>query len=114
LEVARGSNVSLRLDWSAVPMLPQARQLAEAGLVTGASERNWLACADAVSLPNGLPLAERALFCDPQTSGGLLVSCAPRCVSDVVHILQRFGCKQAAEIGEVQSRDSEALLVVEA
>lgn len=114
LEVARGSNVSLRLDWSAVPMLPQARQLAEAGLVTGASERNWSACADAVSLPNGLPLAERALFSDPQTSGGLLVSCDPSCVSDVIHILQRFGSKQAAEIGEVQSRDSEALLVVEA
>ena len=55
----------------------------------------------AADLPPDVAAADRALLSDPQTSGGLLVSCAPECADDVVALFRRQGFAQAAVIGEV-------------
>jgi len=103
LEVARGSRCRLRLRWSQVPLLPGVRELAAQGLVTGASARNWAACATEVALPPGFDDSERALLTDPQTSGGLLVSCTPQAVEAVLAVFARHGFAQAAVVGEVEA-----------
>src|SRR5437763_3483884 len=76
LELARGSKLSVVLQADQVPLLTDAAVLAEKGFVTGASHRNWASYAHDVVLPAGLPEWKRHLLTDPQTSGGLLVSCA--------------------------------------
>jgi selenide, water dikinase len=43
----------------------------------------------------------RSLLTDPQTSGGLLVSCAPEAVDEVLAIFRADGFDQAAVIGEM-------------
>jgi len=101
LEVARGSRCRLRLRWSQVPLLPGVRELAAQGLVTGASARNWAACATEITLPPGFDDTERALLTDPQTSGGLLVSCAPQALDEVLAVFARHGFARAAVVGEV-------------
>jgi selenide,water dikinase len=45
--------------------------------------------------------ADRALLTDPQTSGGLLIACAPDAVESVLAIFRREGFGQAAVIGEI-------------
>ena len=112
LEVARASGVSLEIDWPAVPLLPGARHLAEAGVVTGASGRNWQACAAEVQLSPDLSEADRALLCDPQTSGGLLVSCDPASVPAVLALFERHGFHQARPIGHVRPAGAAPPLVV--
>ena len=112
LEVARASGVSLAIDWPAVPLLPGARHLAEAGVVTGASGRNWQACAAEVQLSPDLSEADRALLCDPQTSGGLLVSCDPASVPAVLALFERHGFHQARPIGHVRPAGAAPPLVV--
>ncbi|MFN7901011.1 MAG: selenide, water dikinase SelD [Synechococcaceae cyanobacterium] len=101
LEVARGSEVALEIDWGAVPLLPGIQALAEAGHVTGASGRNWQACAPEVALPESFSASDRALLCDPQTSGGLLVSCTPDSVAAVLALFERHGFSEARTIGAV-------------
>ena len=101
LELARGARAGVVLDWSRVPLLPGVRQLAEQGMVTGASGRNWEAYGAEVGLPAGFADADHALLTDPQTSGGLLVSCAPDAVDEVIALFQRHGFAAAADIGEV-------------
>jgi selenide,water dikinase len=103
LEVARGARCRLRLRWAQVPLLPGVRELAAQGLVTGASARNWAACAAEVALPPGFDEADRALLTDPQTSGGLLVSCTPQALPAVLAVFARHGFGQAAVIGEVEA-----------
>lgn len=100
LEMARGSNCELRLDWKAVPLLPGARALASDGFVTGASGRNWASYGDDVSLPGDFADVDRALLSDPQTSGGLLVSCAAQSVDEVLAIFRDHGFADAAVIAE--------------
>jgi selenide, water dikinase len=103
LELARGAKCSVRIDWAQVPLLPGVRELAAQGIVTGASARNWASFGDDVTLPAGFAEADRALLTDPQTSGGLLVSCAPGQVDQVLAIFRRGGFEHAAVIGQITS-----------
>src|SRR3546814_12571798 len=45
--------------------------------LTGASARNWASYGNEVTLEEGLPGSACTLLTDPQTSGGLLISCKP-------------------------------------
>jgi selenide,water dikinase len=101
LELARGAALGVRIDWSKVPLLPGVRALAERGMVTGASGRNWAGYGKDVSLPEGFSAIDRALLTDPQTSGGLLVSCDRAAADAVLALFARQGFAHAAVIGEV-------------
>jgi selenide,water dikinase len=92
----------VQIDWNRVPLIEGVQALAEAGMVTGASARNWAAYGNEITLPEGFTHVQQALLSDPQTSGGLLVSCAPEAVNDVLAIFERHGFAYAAEIGAVQ------------
>ncbi len=67
------------------------------GIYTGASGRNWTAYGKHITL-NVAGDEARALLTDPQTSGGLLVSCAPDSVDDVFSIFRADGFTDAAVI----------------
>jgi selenide,water dikinase len=85
-----------------VPLLDGVRALAEAGHITGASARNWSGYSADVQLPvAGFDAIDQALLSDPQTSGGLLVSCAPGAVQAVMDVFAKHGFAQAAVVGEV-------------
>lgn len=101
LELARGAGVAIEIDWPKVPLLPGAAQLAADGFVTGASGRNWAGYGAEVALAGGLPATARDLLTDPQTSGGLLASCDPGAVDDVLRTFREGGFEHAAVIGRV-------------
>ena len=102
IELARGSGMDVHIDWTKVPLLDGVRALAEAGHITGASARNWSGYGADVQLPaSGFDVIDQALLSDPQTSGGLLVSCAPESLDAVMAVFERHGFAQAEEVGKV-------------
>ncbi|KAB2711296.1 selenide, water dikinase SelD [Brucella intermedia] len=101
LEMARGSNAGIALDYSALPFLNQAEHLAQAGFVTGASTRNWASYGHGVQLPDDYPLWKQQLLTDPQTSGGLLVSCAPQEAERLLNGIRAAGYPSARIVGKV-------------
>ena len=101
LELARGAGCQARIDWASVPLLGGVRGLAGQGFVTGASGRNWAGYGADVALPAGFAAEDQALLTDPQTSGGLLVSCEPAALDAVLAIFRRHGFEAAAVIGDV-------------
>ncbi len=103
LELARGAGCELHIDWSAVPLLSGVRALAGQGFVTGASARNWAGYGHDITLPSGFAAEDQALLTDPQTSGGLLVSCEPAAVDAVMAIFRRHGFDAAAPVGRIGS-----------
>ncbi len=111
LELARGAKCTVQIDWARVPLLGGVREFAAAGMVTGASGRNWVGYGASVTLPAGFSSVDQALLCDPQTSGGLLVSCAPAAVPAVLEIFRRHGFAAAAEIGEISAGGAGRLVV---
>lgn len=96
-EMCRGARLSARIDAAAVPVFPRARALAEEGVRTGASARNWAAVEGMVEMNDAAAL--RDLFTDPQTSGGLLVACAPDAVAAALGVFDAHGHRGAAVIG---------------
>ncbi|HEY9278711.1 MAG TPA: selenide, water dikinase SelD [Eoetvoesiella sp.] len=103
LEVARGSGLTAKLRLADLPWLEGVRDLAEQGVITGASARNWASYGASVRVAQDLDAASRALLSDPQTSGGLLVACAPEMASQVLDIFQSEGFGQAAVIGKMMA-----------
>lgn len=103
LEMARNSKLTLVLRAGDLPLLSEAATLAQQGLVTGASLRNWASYGKDVNLPPHLPDWQRHLLTDPQTSGGLLISCAPERADAIVRSIQAAGCANARVIGHAKS-----------
>src|SRR5512132_487861 len=103
LEMCRGGNVSASIAFDRLPLLPQVRALAASGFVTGASKRNWDGYGNDVRASGSIGDVERAIATDPQTSGGLLVACAPRAVDAVLEVFRRGGFGDAAPIGKFEA-----------
>jgi selenide,water dikinase len=103
LEMARNSKVTLAIRAGDLPLLSQAATLAQQGLVTGASLRNWASYSKDISLPPLMPDWRRHLLTDPQTSGGLLISCAPERADEVVRHIVAAGYAHACVIGRAKS-----------
>jgi selenide,water dikinase len=101
LELARGAKLSAQLAMNKIPLLPGVEQLATDGYFTGASGRNWAAYGSEVSLSASVTPAQQALLTDPQTSGGLLVSCDAGSVDAVLDLFRREGFGDAAVIGQM-------------
>jgi selenide,water dikinase len=103
LELARGAKLRVVLDWPALPLLPGVAAMAADGFVTGASGRNWAGYGADVTLSAALPAVAQDLLSDPQTSGGLLVSCDAASVDAVLRLFRDGGFGAAAVIGRVEA-----------
>ncbi|RZJ00468.1 MAG: selenide, water dikinase SelD, partial [Haliea sp.] len=101
LELARGSKLQMQIALDRIPLLPGVLELAAAGMVTGASGRNWASYGAEVSLPAGITPEMQAVLCDPQTSGGLLVACSPDTEAEVLASFARHGFSSACTIGRL-------------
>ena len=73
-EMCEGSGVSATLDSARVPRLENIDRYIDEGCTSGGTDRNF----DSYGSKIGpLTRPQKALLCDPQTSGGLLVAVAP-------------------------------------
>jgi selenide,water dikinase len=103
LEMARGAGLQAVIDWPQVPLLPRVAEMAVEGFVTGASGRNWAGYGAEVRLDAALPAVAQDLLSDPQTSGGLLVSCAADSVPQVLAMFHEQGFEAACVIGRMEA-----------
>jgi selenide,water dikinase len=106
LEILRGSKLSAEVRFDAVPVIAEALDWAKQGVATGASERNWKGYGAEVSLPADFAEWQRKLLSDPQTSGGLLVSCAADAADSVLAEFRSRGFAEAAVIGKTAAGPS--------
>ena len=103
LEISRASNLAARVEMGRLPLLPGVSELAQAGHITGASQRNWASYGTEVNLADGIMAWQQAVLSDPQTSGGLMVSCAAESREAVLEIFRQHGFEGAAEIGALHA-----------
>ena len=99
-EMAAGSKVSFVVDSTQIELLPQARELAQKGFLPGGLKRNVEFIGECVEFAPGIPEELRNLLFDPQTSGGLLFSVAPKDATQLVESLRADGVSGKL-VGEV-------------
>ena len=102
-EIMTASALDAEISWSQIPKLPNLEHYVEEGCVPGGTERNF------VSIERHLPplsQTQRAILCDPQTSGGLLVTVQPEAVDNIVSVLEDAGLP-FSPIGRLSSQVNE-------
>ena len=98
-EMARASDVTFKIDTTALPLLPDVLELIEQGMLTRGDKNNRVYVGDTVGFATSVsPLMQSALF-DPQTAGGLLVSLDESRVDEYINAVP-----EAAVIGTVQAK----------
>jgi selenide,water dikinase len=107
VEMADGSGLTAWLDYASVPLLPQVTHYVEAGCVPGGTQRNFDSYGHRIA---PLDAARRAVLCDPQTSGGLLVAVAPEGEADFHAACAELGLA-LTPIGTLGPREAHAVEV---
>ena len=107
-EMASGSGVTVRLYGAALPLLPQAEELADMGIVPGGAYRNRDYVKPHLRVLDGAQRARLDLAADPQTSGGLLVSLPRADAEELLEKLHAFA-PWSAIVGEVLPQGESAL-----
>lgn len=106
-EMCEGSGVRAELDYDALPLLPQTNHYLNLGCSPGGAQRNFESYG---ALMSDMSDQQRAIMCDPQTSGGLLVSVAQ-------HALESFNQTcidnklELSPIGELHSPQASKALI---
>ena len=102
LEMCRASHVSAELDFAAIPQLGDLASYLAAGMAPGGTRRNWASYGGAIDCPDEV---WRAILCDPQTSGGLLIAVDPAARAEVTAMLLNHGLASAARpVGIIRPR----------
>lgn len=103
LEICRASCLGAELEFNALPLIETARTLVSQGIATGASTRNWASYGDEVTIAQTLPDWSARMLADPQTSGGLLIACAPEAADQVLAAVLETQADSAWVIGRMLS-----------
>jgi selenide,water dikinase len=109
LEMARGSGLTAVIEEAALAWLPGVEAFGAAGVVTGASGRNWASYGAEVSFSG--ESRRRDLLCDPQTSGGLLIAVAPDRSDAVLRCAIDQGFVASSVIGRMEAGNGRVRVV---
>jgi selenide, water dikinase len=111
LEMAAGSDVQLRIEIDALPLLPEALEMYRKGMSTGMNRHNQRLVAGATLIQTALADWHEQILYDPQTSGGLLVALPVTQQGQLLNALHQRGISLACAIGEVLPFDGRYRLV---
>ena len=108
IEICEGSNLSAVVFADKIKTLDGVKDYIAQGCVPGGTGRNFDSYGHKVGV---LTEEQKAILCDPQTSGGLLVAVEPNSVQTVIEIAKDAGI-DLYEVGELKPK-SELDVVVE-
>jgi selenide,water dikinase len=108
LELCEGSNLSAEINFDQVPLFSDLDFYLGANSIPGGTMRNWKSYGEKIG-----PISDRQrnLLCDPQTSGGLLVSVKKEGVEAYKELIKEFGLPDytRTSLGRLQARDDEEM-----
>ena len=107
MESASGAEI----DFDSLPLLPGVMAYAEAGIYSGANERNSTFVEGQVAFDPRLASAQQAVLYDAQTSGGLLIAIRAEEAEALLSDLHASGVAAARAIGRVTALDKPRIRV---
>ena len=110
-EFCKGANLAATIVWDKLPILDTVLDYAQKGYNTGAADRNWDSFCDHVVTPDGMPQWQKNILMDPQTSGGLLVSCPPEAADTVLKTFLDSGFDFASIIRSLNEGEAKVSVI---
>jgi selenide,water dikinase len=109
--MAEGSQKTLVIDLSRLPLLPGVEKLVHKPFITRASVTNAEYVQTGLKIEGKPDPIRVEVFYDAQTSGGLLISVPAEKADALVAAARERGATTACVIGEVRERGEAALIV---
>jgi len=109
-EMARASRVNLTIESAKVRFIPHTHELARAGFYPLGTLKNYQFVKKYTRFRKGLPIVDRLLLCDAQTSGGLLISVPAHRADQLLKLLNAAGITTAQKIGFVQQGNGKIIV----
>jgi selenide,water dikinase len=100
-EIAEGSGARVRLNYSTLPVYPNALEMYRKGESTGSNLANRAMVHEHLTIRASLARHEEQILFDPQTSGGLLLSVPGDEAEDLMGALENAGVAVAVRVAEV-------------
>lgn len=110
-EMVAGSGRSVRIFSDKVPVIPEALEFADMGLIPAGAHRNREFRAPMLVFSETVALPRQDVLVDPQTSGGLLISVGNPLADELAAALKAAGVSDAARIGEVIDNPEEKIWI---
>jgi len=110
-QMIEGTDVGMVIYSDAVPFFPEAKGLAEMGLVPGGLHRNREFRRNMVEIGREVPDYMKDILFDPQTSGGLLISVPASEAKPLLERMHQEGITEAAIIGVVVAEPNRKIIV---
>ena len=86
-EMAKASNVTLRIDATQVPLLPDVIELISQGMLTRGDKNNRTYVGNTVSIADNVSKEMQSALYDPQTAGGLLIALPKENVAEFLSVI---------------------------
>ena len=106
-EICQGSNVRAVINSDDIQTLEGTKDYIALGAVPGGTQRNYESYGHLIS-----PLTDeqKAVLCDPQTSGGLLVAVEPQAVEKIMQIANQMNVP-LFRVGKLLAKDDNSPLI---
>ena len=108
-EICEGSNLNAVVHFDKIKLLDGVADYIEEGCVPGGTNRNFESYGHKIGL---LTDYQKAVLCDPQTSGGLLIAVKPESEAEILEIAKKAGI-ELSEVGVLKPHQEGALVKVE-
>lgn len=112
LEMAKASNVRLRLKMADLPLFDEAIAMYDKGMSTGVNSHNEKLIGASVEYEKKFSASQKQMILDPQTSGGLLAALPADQAAELVKELAQIPTPAAVIIGEVISSGGKPGLII--
>lgn len=112
LEMAKGSDVTLRIAVADLPIMQEALKAYEDGVTTGVNASVWQLVGEHLAFERDFSHAEKEILVDPQTSGGLLAAVPGDQVEAAIAALHEAGVAAATQVGVVEARSADRPFLV--
>ena len=103
--------VSFSISCNNVPMVYEAIDLANDDVIPGGTKRNMKYVEDKITYMNNLSIHCKALLCDAQTSGGLLIAMKEEDAKDYIKEIEELSFGYANIIGQVIPRGITPIII---
>jgi selenide,water dikinase len=111
-EMMEGSNLTAKLSYSKIPIIPEVREYIAQKAIPGATARNWHATCEGITLDASIDEKEASLILpDPQTNGGLLIAVDPASLEEVQNILKAEGILYTEPIGVCEATSEKRIVI---
>lgn len=112
MEICSASNVEADIKLSQIPKLRNVEKLINDNIITGASKKNFKHLRKEIYFQPAKSKLVKALLCDPQTSGGLLICINRKYSKQLIDLLIKNGFLHASVIGEIKKNNKNKITIL--